>query len=302
MAKENIKSVSDTTTSSSNTSALFKRPEIPAALVLGILILSYFTFTGPETEDSSSKVAERADDIAIELPVLRDNTDTQAIERESTALVNEDEAEPILRAEPLIEEELLTDSAPLSVTTDSAVDIADTTQVQIEGIEKEEIPLQDEAIEKTASVDIAAFENQTTRKPMLKSKDMTLAAPKPEKSNLTENNHKAVESWVFSKEPKQYTIQLIGSSNEKAIKDFVKTHQTTTNDLSYFHTVKDDKNWYVVVKGSYPSFTLAEEERKSLPQTLAKYGAWTRDYHSIQKEISANAEKIQMLTKSVATN
>ena len=108
---------------------------------------------------------------------------------------------------------------------------------------------------------------------------------------IPEKKPTAVKSWVFRKDPGYYTVQLIASSNKEAIEDFIKKHKDQKR-LSYFHTIKDNKNWYVVVKGTYPSFSEAEKARKALPQALAKYGAWVRSYHSIQKDITANAEKL----------
>jgi len=112
---------------------------------------------------------------------------------------------------------------------------------------------------------------------------------------------KAVDSWVFAKNPEQYTIQLIGSSNKKEIQRFIKANNVN-NDLSYFHSIKKNKSWYVVVQGSYKTFSETEMVRKKLPQSLAKYGPWTRKYSSIQKEISANAEKIILMSNSFASS
>lgn len=96
-----------------------------------------------------------------------------------------------------------------------------------------------------------------------------------------------------------FVIQLIGGANKKQIENFIATNKKHTR-LSYFNTIKNNKNWYAVVQGTYKTYGEAEKQLKALPKNLSKHGPWIRKYHSIQKEISANAEKIIMLSNSFA--
>jgi len=263
---------------------LFKRPEGLAGLVVISIILSYFILSPTEEEKNGVVAVNESVIQSINLPI------------------------------PSSEDNLIV-QAP--TTQKDEIIVSDIEEVEATNLEKADIALfETEAIEESpVAIGSISDESVEIERPskivdtqVSSAKDKVSATKiiekKPEASSeklKAENKNTAVKSWVFSKDSDSYTVQLIGSSNRKEIEKFVKTHQKQ-NNLSYFHTIKNNKSWYVVVTGSYKSFKQAEIERKNLPQHLAKYGAWTRKYLSIQKEITANAEKIILLSNAVATN
>lgn len=263
---------------------LFKRPEGLAGLVVISIILSYFILSPSEEEQNGVVAVNESDIQSINLPIpsSEENINVQA---------------PIAQEDEIIVSEIEDVDTPILEKSDIALfetEVVEESSVAIDSITDESTEM--EQADKIVNTQISKVKENS---PVVK-----FTEPEPKVSSpkfKSENTKKAVKSWVFAKDSDSYTVQLIGSSNRKEIEKFVKANQKQ-NNLSYFHTIKNNKSWYVVVTGSYQSFKQAEIERKNLPQHLAKYGAWTRKFLSIQKEITANAEKIILLSNAVATN
>ena len=191
---------------------------------------------------------------------------------------------------PLIEEEL---QVPL-IGTDVVDDAFVTSEQDTQAIELD-IPNEENSQETiTHSINAKSVSKDSVSKKTVAESSLS---PKSESvSNLSETN---LKSWVFKKKPDQYTIQLIAGANKKDILKFMEKNKSIKR-MSYFNTIKAGKNWYVVVQSTYDSFEAANKFRKTLPRQVAKNKPWIRPYSSIQKEIVANAEKINLLNSAFA--
>ena len=146
----------------------------------------------------------------------------------------------------------------------------------------------------------APMPEPTAEKKSTSKTPLVIKTPEKKPALTAQKSHrKAVKSWVFAKNAELYTVQLISSSNKKYILDFMEKNKKQ-NGLSYFQTINKNKSWYVVVQDSFKTFSAANKARKQLPESLAINGPWVRKFSSIQKEISANAEKIILLNRSFA--
>jgi len=96
------------------------------------------------------------------------------------------------------------------------------------------------------------------------------------------DQEKTLLSWNES----EFTLQLVGLSSEKAARDFV-AEQPNKKDLLMFKSVRQGKDWFVVVTGHYPSSAKAHQAAESLPEPQKKATPWSRDLKTIQKEIRA---------------
>lgn len=109
----------------------------------------------------------------------------------------------------------------------------------------------------------------------------------PQQANPTRStrtltrDEEALLSWATS----DFTLQLLGVSTEKAARDFI-AQQSNRDDLLTFKTLRQGKNWFVVVAGRYTSATAAKTAIQALPSEQAKAGPWPRELKVIQKEIT----------------
>jgi DamX protein len=92
------------------------------------------------------------------------------------------------------------------------------------------------------------------------------------------------EETLLSWRPTDFTLQLLGVSTEKAAKDYI-TSQPNRDDLLMFKTVRQGKDWFVVVAGRYETSAAAKNAVKGLPQEQIKAGPWARELGVIQREI-----------------
>lgn len=94
------------------------------------------------------------------------------------------------------------------------------------------------------------------------------------------------EETLLSWRSTDFTLQLLGVSTEKAARDYIAS-QPNRNDLLMFKTVRQGKDWFVVVAGRYESSGAARNAVSGLPQEQVKAGPWVRGLGGIQAEIQS---------------
>lgn len=92
------------------------------------------------------------------------------------------------------------------------------------------------------------------------------------------------ERAILSWRPSEYTIQLLGVSNEKAARDFV-AEQVNKNELLVFRSKRQGRDWFVVITGRYSSSSQARQAITRLPDAQRNAGPWARELKAIQNEI-----------------
>ncbi len=100
-------------------------------------------------------------------------------------------------------------------------------------------------------------------------------------SNITNNQ----EGWLWSQDPSHYTLQLAAGTDKKAIQAFIKRHGLRGKAV-YFHRIRDGKDWYILVHGSYPGYSKAKKAISELPLALQKAKPWTRSFSAIHAELN----------------
>ena len=93
------------------------------------------------------------------------------------------------------------------------------------------------------------------------------------------------ESWLWSQDPRHYTLQLAAGTSKRAIEDFIKRHNLTDKAV-YFHRIRDGKDWYILVYGSYSSLSSAKQGITKLPAALQKVKPWPRSFSAIHAELN----------------
>jgi septal ring-binding cell division protein DamX len=91
-------------------------------------------------------------------------------------------------------------------------------------------------------------------------------------------------SWLKSRAPGHYTLQLVGARDRAAVQKFVRDHGIKEPYAIFARELKG-KPWYSLVAGDYPNRDAAITARGRLPKGLEQSGIWPRTFESIQKSL-----------------
>ena len=92
------------------------------------------------------------------------------------------------------------------------------------------------------------------------------------------------ENTILGWGPSEFTLQLVGLSNEKAARDFIVA-QSNKKDLLLFKSLRQGKDWFVVVTGRFPTSANARQAIQNLPAAQRQASPWPREIKVIQQEI-----------------
>lgn len=95
------------------------------------------------------------------------------------------------------------------------------------------------------------------------------------------------EHAILNKDKTRYTLQLVASSNEQRIKEFITKHRLAPH-AKYYTSKRKGKPWYTVVYGDYSDKQSAMASAKKLPDAVKKLEPWARQYANIQESINKN--------------
>ncbi len=85
-------------------------------------------------------------------------------------------------------------------------------------------------------------------------------------------------------EQKHYTLQIMAAHDLSVVKQFLSNHHLG-QQASYYHTYFQNKNWYVLIYGDYPSVKQAKHAMNTLPKNVQRMHPWVKSYRTVQKEI-----------------
>jgi len=112
-----------------------------------------------------------------------------------------------------------------------------------------------------------------------KNKSITTAITSPSIGKV-----KDPAAWLWSQDPRHYTLQLLGGRNDKSIQQFIQKYKLRDKAI-YYQTKLNKRNWYALVYGSYSDRRGALEAIKQLPKALQKTSPWARSFASIHKDL-----------------
>ncbi len=93
------------------------------------------------------------------------------------------------------------------------------------------------------------------------------------------------EGWLWSQDPSHYTLQLAAGTDKKAIQAFIKRHNLKGKAV-FFHRLRDGKDWYILVYGSYSGYSIAKQAINQLPAAVQKANPWLRRFSAIHAELN----------------
>jgi len=104
--------------------------------------------------------------------------------------------------------------------------------------------------------------------------------------NAVESPSKTAEGkvWTMAQPAKNYTFQIAGLSSETHLKQYLIENELPENVWTY-QTVRNNKPWYVVLYGSFPSVEQANAAKLKLPARIQKDKPWLKRFAQIQREL-----------------
>jgi len=93
------------------------------------------------------------------------------------------------------------------------------------------------------------------------------------------------ESWLLDQSEAFFSLQLVGSRNEKSITDYIRRHKLDAHQAAYYRGHHQGSAWYVLMYGVYPTKTAALHGRDTLPAKIRKAKPWLRSLKSVHTSI-----------------
>lgn len=101
-------------------------------------------------------------------------------------------------------------------------------------------------------------------------------------SKLAENTNKDVQ-WLIAQPEENYSIQLALMSNPTSISRFARFYPTV-DDTHHYASQFPNGTLYILLKGSYPTFTEAKIAMDALPDKVKKTKPWIRQFKKLQTQ------------------
>lgn len=259
---------------------------IVASVLAGGLFLGYLYWGSGSSKKTDSKVNGP-------IPVAIQSESAASNSSQATATQVSSTPAAVLGATENKSVEAIQSATASSVVThgDSSVEKSQITSTSV--VKQSVVPLvqtnefHSETIQKpnklnTSSVkDIKRAEaSSESVKTVAKVKNYSSVTAEPKSSPGFSEQEKTILAWSGS----EFTLQLVGLSNEKAAHEFI-AEQPNKKDLLLFKSKRAGKDWFVVVTGHYESSAKARQVIQSLPESQKKASPWPREIKVIQQEI-----------------
>jgi MSHA biogenesis protein MshM len=98
------------------------------------------------------------------------------------------------------------------------------------------------------------------------------------------------ESWLMQQQDDRYTIQLFGSYQKKALNKIIKDYKLQ-GDLANFQSQRNDRQWFSMTYGNYPTRQDANAAMQKLPSGLTSTQPWIRSFANIKQQLGKKPEK-----------
>lgn len=118
--------------------------------------------------------------------------------------------------------------------------------------------------------------------PSIESSSPSVESEKKEDTKLLDAVHS--QAWILAQEQKKYTFQLMGSWESAEIDEFIEKHKLS-GDIARFVSLRDNKPWYVLIYGIYPSKKAALQASSRWKGPMSNLPTWLRRFDSVQKQI-----------------
>nr|VFK51318.1 MAG: Cell division protein DamX, binds to the septal ring, contains C-terminal SPOR domain [Candidatus Kentron sp. TUN] len=87
-------------------------------------------------------------------------------------------------------------------------------------------------------------------------------------------------TWLRQQDKNHYVIQLLGTSRKGQMQEFLDKHKLGSR-VAWFKTKRNNRSWFVVVYGIYPTRKAASAGIQALPKVLRRREPWPRNIGKI---------------------
>ena len=234
----------------------FPMLHIVAAAALGAIFLMTFFYSSDEEEPAGDQIFSQPLPINPVKPAMSSFSAGSASSSASVESITNVPVQPVDNLS-------LPESLPVQ------------TGERLDPLRPEQLPPAEQSVASASAEPIASQQSTASSA----AKPESIAQPKT--VNFSEDEQ-ILLSWRAS----EFTLQLLGVSTEKAARDYIAA-QPNRADLLMFKTLRQNKDWFVVVAGRYPTAAAARQAVADLPATQRKARPWPRELRVIQQEIGA---------------
>jgi len=93
------------------------------------------------------------------------------------------------------------------------------------------------------------------------------------------------ETWIMAQKPSDLTLQLLGTSSQKALRRFIRNAELK-GDMAYFEATASGKPWYTLIYGRYTDRAEAERARAHVRDLAPAVKPWIRPMSAVQKHVT----------------
>lgn len=93
------------------------------------------------------------------------------------------------------------------------------------------------------------------------------------------------ETWIMAQKPSDLTLQLLGTSNQKALRRFIHNAELK-GDMAYFEATASGKPWFTLIYGRYTDRAAAEQASAHVRDLAPAVKPWIRPMSAVQKHVT----------------
>lgn len=251
----------------------------------------------------------------LELTVLSDSSDNQIIDLENSDKVAEEQQMdaqkqlkliqhkvPLLLQQPLENSKKTTKyeniepvSAALNVVSIQEQDLIQAANKQADNIQALLATNNNMLLEVSNSEPVDVVNKQLSSNVEstadTKTSVVVIEQAKETVVSAQKNNTFTATDILLSKTSTHYTIQLSGMASRQYLAEFQQQYNTgQEKNVFTYQTVLNNKPWFVVVYGDYPSMQSAQLAAKNLPGVFKNMSTWVKKWQVVHNDLRLNNE------------
>lgn len=212
---------------------------------------------------------KQADEVTLDSPeIFEGEADLTTVIIEKPALISAEQAERqqlVDLLEELAQQDSSAEVMPEAMLNDeTAAALEDDREAVVALIELSPAQPQTDAVERIS--------------------DPALVLPSAQETKPTNNSGIKDAAWILSQNSRHYSFQMMGSWDRTELVAFVERHRLTGN-VAIFASMRDDKVWYALIYGIYPSRQTAINASNEWSAPLNGLPNWLRRLDSVQQQI-----------------
>jgi septal ring-binding cell division protein DamX len=208
-------------------------------------------------------------------PVMKDQSEkipdiTRTVDSTPAISVNDDKADKPVNAYALRQPDIQT--KPVT-TIDQPLPPAIKTTTEAETLASAQSKTDTTVTDGNAAV---AKIPSTTKTVTVPASPKTKAEATVSKTTAPVTQKPVTRSWIERQNPKHFTLQVMGSREQSSITRVMRAHKLSPDKAAVLHTRLNNKDWYILVYGSYSTRDEARAAVSTLPTGLQLTKPWPR--------------------------